>query len=493
MDRVGRRQLVALAAVLVSVAGPAGAGPDLPSAAVETASHRMSKTLSANTVAAGLIHSCVLTGAGGVKCWGYNGHNELGDATTVRARWAPVDVSGLGQGVTAIAAGVRHTCSLTRGGGVKCWGYNYYGQLGDGTTTNRSRPVDVAGLSRGATGIAAAYHTCALTSGGGVECWGLNDFGQLGDGTTDNRSTPVDVSGLSGVIAIAVGSRHSCALTGSGGVKCWGDNSWGQLGDGTTVNRARPVAVSGLTRQIRAIAADRARSGGGDGNTCALTRAGGVKCWGNNWWGQLGDGTTVSRRRPVGVSGLSRGVTGISVGGYHSCARTRDGGIKCWGLNLEGELGDGTTVNRRRPVDVVGFAAAKATLAIVSKSVRVTNGRIARITMRCGSAAPCRGGRLALWARVPGSLVGSPSPRVSVTLGTTRFSLAEGRAATVDVQLNRRGFEAIVHLKRLVARLRARYRQPTGPITAAKAVITLLAPSARPRHQGGEPGAMLLT
>jgi len=149
---------------------------------------------------------------------GANSGGQLGDSTTT-ARLTPTDVSGLASNVTAVAAGSVHTCVLTASGGVKCWGANYNGQVGDGTTTHRSTPVNVSGLTSGVDAVVAKWgHACALTSGGGVKCWGMNIYGQLGDGTTSDRSTPVDVLGLtSGVLAVAAGRWHTCAVTTAGG------------------------------------------------------------------------------------------------------------------------------------------------------------------------------------------------------------------------------------------------------------------------------------
>jgi alpha-tubulin suppressor-like RCC1 family protein len=177
-------------------------------------------------IVVGTAHKCALTAPGGVKCWGYNYYGQLGDNTTTQ-RLTPVDVSGLSNGVTAIAAGNSHTCALTVAGGVKCWGYNFYGQLGDNTVIQRLTAVDVLGLTSGVTAIAAGiYHSCALNTAGGVKCWGYNSDGELGDTTTTQRLTPVDVAGLaSGVISITAGELHTCAQTTARGVKCWGYDS----------------------------------------------------------------------------------------------------------------------------------------------------------------------------------------------------------------------------------------------------------------------------
>ncbi len=319
-------------------------------------------TRDVQAIAAGGHHTCALTTASRVLCWGHNASGQLGNGTE-SDKSLPMDVVGLTDGVRAIAAGGRHTCVVTTVGGVKCWGDNDSGQLGDGTELQTSRPTDVKGLTSGISAIAAGgNHTCALTASGGVKCWGDNDDGQLGNGRTEDSSVPVDVVGLrGGVRAITAGGYHTCALTLVGEVLCWGDNSEGQLGNGREVTKTGLLPVIGLARGVRAIAA-----GSGtvreselfvNAHTCALTVASGVTCWGNNDDGQVGNGTTVDENRPVEVVGLASGVGAIATGGHHTCALQLTGTVQCWGDNSQGQLGNGTLADSLLPMDVMGGPA----------------------------------------------------------------------------------------------------------------------------------------
>ena len=300
------------------------------------------------SISVGNAYACAVTTAGGLKCWGDNTYGKLGDGTTT-ARSTPVTVQGLSAGVASVSAGGSHTCAVTTAGAVKCWGYNGHGQVGDGTTeSTRNAPVSVVGLSSGVVQIAAGHdHSCALLSTGGVKCWGNGNVGQLGAGSLSVSRTPVDVSGLtSGVARISEGgSRHTCALTTEGGLKCWGYNYNGQLGDGTTTNALIPFDVPGASSGISKVSV-------GSDNTCFLTTSGGVKCWGWNYFGMVGDSTTVDRLAPVDVVGLGFGVQSIATGAHFSCALLTGGEAKCWGYNPYGNLGDGTKVNRTAPVSV---------------------------------------------------------------------------------------------------------------------------------------------
>lgn len=293
-------------------------------------------------VAVGQLHSCAQKADGTVLCWGYNLSGQLGDGTTVdRPNAAPV--SGLSD-VLTLAAGLDNNCAVKSDGTQSCWGYNEYGQLGDGGSVNQLSPISVTGLADAtATGM-GWFHTCTVKSGGSVVCWGRNDLYELGDTSIGFVSrTPVVVPSLIGVMKLASGLYHNCAARTDGSVVCWGQNDFGELGNGSTSLKAGPAAVAGLT-DVVALAA-------GFSHTCALKSDGTVACWGYNGYGQLGDGTTTDRLVPTAVPGLA-GVVALAAGGYHTCALKADGGVLCWGWNGKGQLGDGTTADKHSPTPV---------------------------------------------------------------------------------------------------------------------------------------------
>ena len=310
-------------------------------------------TSGVSAVSSGISHVCALLNTGAVRCWGYNNKGQVGNGQTSAFTpvSTPASVTGLSSGVAAISAGNDFTCALLTNGGVRCWGDNSEGQLGNGTLTNSSSPVVVSGLSSSAVSIATGnYHACALLTSGTVQCWGKNSSLELGGGNPDDRTmTPVDVQFLgAGVKSVAVGGSHSCALFNAGNVKCWGSNSYGQTGSDFLHWRTGVADVGNLNSS--AISIDL-----GNSHSCAVLSTGEARCWGLNNHSQLGNGGTTNTHLPVTVSGLSSGVTSISAGVSYSCATISDGGVKCWGINSWGTLGDGTTTTRSTPVSVNGL------------------------------------------------------------------------------------------------------------------------------------------
>ena len=307
-------------------------------------------------ITAGWLHTCALTMAGGVKCWGSNFDGQLGDGTATD-RSTAVDVVGLTSGVTSISAGLSTTCAVTSAGGVKCWGSGVLGN-GEGSSTART-PVDVAGLTSGATAVSVGYmSSCALLASGGVKCWGRNHFGEAGDGTTMTmRTAPVDVQGLTaGATAIDTEMNVSCALMAGGGVKCWGYNSYGAAGDGTTSwSRPTPADVVGLPVATVGISAAEA--------SCAIGADGILRCWGHTA-DQLGSGEFGGTAfPPIQIPGLSADIASVASGYWHKCVLTTNGTVKCWGNNEEGQLGDGTTTNRLTAREVTGLSSGALAVA----------------------------------------------------------------------------------------------------------------------------------
>lgn len=314
-------------------------------------------------IAAGVQHSLALTSDGRVFAWGANGSGQLGDGSTTR-RLFPVQVPNLST-VRAIAAGAWYSLAVTSDGQVWGWGDDSWSQLGDGAPGNgaalgRTSPVPASGLT-GAVAVAAGIdgaHSLALMGDGTVMAWGYNTSGQLGDGSTTTRTTPVPVSGLSGVVALAAGSAHSLALTADGNSWGWGSNGAAQIDNGCTRGGAgcgtqlRPVQMQ--PSGPRALAA-------GESHSLAIQPDGTMVAWGYNSAGQLGNANTgwwqQLQGTPVPVVGPTN-VVAVAGGGYHSLAVESTGVVWAWGDNSSGELGDGTWTNTTAAIKVseAGFA-----------------------------------------------------------------------------------------------------------------------------------------
>ncbi|GBD33168.1 hypothetical protein HRbin33_02148 [bacterium HR33] len=325
---------------------------------------RVSSSESFQTVAAGGLHSCALTVTGVAYCWGRNGNGQLGDGSSID-RTTPVAVSG-SRTYQKITAGRFHTCALDTGGTAYCWGSNFNGKLGDGTSTSSSTPVAVSGGLTFQQIGAGEQHTCGLTTAGEVYCWGDNSSGQLGDGTNTGSAVPVPVG--SSFTALAVGGFHTCALTTSGVAKCWGHGGFGQLGNGAFANSNVPVSVSG-SLTFSTLSA-------GLYTTCGIA-AGTTYCWGNNFDGQVGDNSTIDRPQPTAVSsGIA--FQAVSAGSYHTCAiEATSGNAYCWGWNGYGQVGDGTAFEHTGPVAVSGLSARRVAAGVLHTCAAGTGGAAA--------------------------------------------------------------------------------------------------------------------
>jgi len=431
-------------------------------------------------LAAGGQHMCAVKNTGALLCWGWNGYGQLGDGTGSE-RYEPTEANGLDSGVVAVAPGMYHTCASLATGAVKCWGYNGDGQLGSNNWSGSNTPVSVYGMTDATTSISSGErHTCVVRTTGALSCWG-DSYNGLGDGTSARSNVPLSISSLGTTVRLVsagLAGWHTCALTADGTAKCWGRNSEGQLGDASTTQRLSPTNIGGIvapqinittlsgfalpgsgytatspgftltpptssragaftfastnpnSATINATTGEVTILGGGSTlltatqaatsthdaatayvslafapvitqlslayhNSCGLTTAGGMKCWGYNGWGQIGSAASGVQTTPVNVpgytsgiaaiseahhstcaltttgavrcwgwggygglgSGISSGVTAITSGYAHSCALMAYGGVKCWGYNGYGQLGDGTNSDRGEATDVIGLSS----------------------------------------------------------------------------------------------------------------------------------------
>lgn len=312
------------------------------------------------STAAGYGHSLVARRDGTVWAWGYNSNSQLGGSSSYSPRPTPAKVEGLESGppvrldgpdhATAVAAGLWHSLARKADGTVWSWGYGSTGQMGNGSINQQWFPVQALGLVNVGSIAAGSYHVFAIDGTSNLWAWGFNNAGQLGDGTTMDRTSPVLVPGISNVRTVAGGEDHTVAVTQDGTVWAWGDNDDGQIGNGApnSTDYTTPQQVPGLSGAIAVSA--------GNDSSFALKSDGTVWAWGDNTYGQLGDGTTTDRATPVQVTGLT-GVTRIAAGYFHVLALRNDGTVRSWGRNTYGQLGNGTTTDSHSPVTVTGVNA----------------------------------------------------------------------------------------------------------------------------------------
>ncbi len=375
---------------------------------------------------------CAVLSTGGVKCWGYSGNGELGDGNTTGpsacangdpCSLTPVSVLGVTNAVALASTGVPNLgylgsyCALLSGGGIDCWGWNNFGDLGTGSTGGVDCSHGCNATAHAVTGITNAtaiigyqadFGYCAVLATGGVDCWGANSYGELGSGTTIASSdVPVTVSGISDASALTSGLDSVCARRTGGGIDCWGDNG-GQLGNGTTVSYSDvAVPVTGITNatSVNAPLPATHTGAGYSGSYCAVLSTGSVKCWGSDNYGVLGDNNGINGAFvPVTVTGITN-ATAMTSGFYGSpCARLSTGGVDCWGSNSDGELGNGMTpsteANVGAPVEVHGVGGTGTLTGVAS----VSGGSDA-----IGFCAVLTAGGIDCWGSNTGGALGSGS------------------------------------------------------------------------------------
>ncbi len=403
-----RRVVLVALAVTATVAL---VGPALANGAVVDSSSDVEAMSAALTGVAKIVpgyeHTCARMTNGTAKCWGKNDQGQLGDGTFIDS-YTPRNVkgsSGTGvlSGIVDLVAGDYHTCALMADHTARCWGRGASGQLGDGSLTARNLPRTVRSASGSGSTTSIAHlragsqHTCAVLTNGTARCWGANSLGALGDGSTSNSSLPRTVqsvatgSTLHNVVDAALGFYHSCFLIGDGTARCTGYNGFGQLGNNSTADNTRAVAVAGGSGSGVQTGIVNLQSG--YNHLCALLNNGTARCWGYNVSGALGDGTTTERHVPRTVensagTGALSGVSAIAASDTRSCALFPSGRAQCWGSNYSGALGDGSTAQRTRPRNVKNSTGSAPLVNIgqIGLGSQSSCARMTDATARCWGA-----------------------------------------------------------------------------------------------------------
>jgi alpha-tubulin suppressor-like RCC1 family protein len=326
-------------------------------------------------ISTGLTHTCGIDtsqSGGTLKCWGNNLYGQLGDGSqTDRLIPTAIDV---GTVYSHVSVGVEHTCAITWSNSLKCWGRNNFGQLGVGSAIDSSVPVVVDAGSQYTAVSVGGNSSCGIVSSGQLRCWGYNGYGSLGDNTTANRNVPTDINVGTLYKTISMGAIYTCGTTDTDVLKCWGNNQYGQLGDGTTVNKTAPTVIDS-GEVYKKISTSLLASF----YTCGLTTAGKIRCWGANQYGQLGDGTTTTHSLPTAIN-TSKNYSDLSVGYVHTCAvEDLSGQLYCWGRNESGQLGDYTTTTRTS--EVIGDTSRLYTAIYLGYNY--TCGRTNKNLLRC--------------------------------------------------------------------------------------------------------------
>ncbi len=314
---------------------------------------RVATGLKFASVTSGLWYACGLTVAGVAYCWG-----NVGEYLNERPGGAPGPVPGdrharrLPVKITddltfvSLSAGYDHVCGVTGVGAVFCWGGNEHGELGDGSKTSTSKPVRVASDVRFRSVSAGVAHTCAVATDGRVYCWGSGAAGALGNGSETSSARPVAVVAAVRFTSVSAGTSYTCAVSTAGAAYCWGLNEFGELGNGTTRGTMTPRTVVGK-HVFRSVSANRTS---GKNTTCGVAVGGAALCWG--WESETLGQYDVSEQGTPGTVVGDLLFQSVSVGLSHACGMTTDGNVYCWGDNRYGQLGDGSTETRITPAFV---------------------------------------------------------------------------------------------------------------------------------------------